>query len=264
MNRQGLWNEITADNSLDVALLQEAPRPPQDLASVTSPDPQQKWRTEGWTTESRTCVVRLSRRVALHGRSLRDPADGDVAALGASRVGSLTVADVHRGEEYLFTVASAYANWESSADRSDLIFADGSAHRLLSDLSVLITGRSKERLVIAGDFNILHGYGEHGDAYWGQRYQNVFDRAEAMGLVYCGPEHPNGRQADPWPDELPTTSRNVPTFRHSRQSVEDASRQMDFVFATSNLAGDIKTSARNEVAEWGHSDHCQIRISLDL
>lgn len=119
-------------------------------------------------------------------------------------------------------------------------------------------------MLLAGDLNILHGYGEHGDSYWGGRYQNVFDRAEAMGLQYCGPEYPNGRQADPWPAELPEHAKDVPTYRHSRQNVEAASRQLDFVFATSDLAGRTETRAMNQVSEWGPSDHCQIRISLDI
>ena len=37
-------------------------------------------------------------------------------------------------------------------------------------------------------------------------YATVFDRAEAMGLVCVGPQAPNGRQAQPWPSELPSDS----------------------------------------------------------
>jgi hypothetical protein len=265
MNRRRFWDELASDTSVDVALLQEAPRPPvHPQLRATIPARDGDWRTAGWRAECRTCVVQLSDRVSVLPRSLRDPADGDTAALGASRAGSLTVADVRRDGQYLCTVASAYANWESSVDRDDLIFADASAHRLLSDLSTLITGRENERLLVAGDFNILHGYGEYGDTYWGRRYQSVFDRAEAMGLRYVGPQHPNGRQASPPPSELPENSKDVPTFRHSRQTVEGASRQMDFVFATSDLADLIETRAQNEVADWGPSDHCRVRIVLDV
>jgi exonuclease III len=265
MNRRAFWDELASETSVDVALLQEAPRPPESPHLwATHPAGDDEWRTEGWQFECRTCVVQLSDRVTLRPRSLREPADGDTAALGASRSGSLTVADVIRNGEYLCTVASGYANWESSADRDDLIFADASAHRLLSDLSSLVTGRKGERLLLAGDFNILHGYGEHGDTYWGKRYQSVFDRAEAMGLRYVGPQHPNGRQASPPPSELPEDSLDVPTFRHSRQTVEGASRQMDFVFATSELASLIETRAQNDVADWGPSDHCRVRIVLDV
>jgi hypothetical protein len=37
------------------------------------------------------------------------------------------------------------------------------------------------RLLVAGDWNILHGYGEYGDSYFRDRYATVFARAEALG-----------------------------------------------------------------------------------
>ena len=64
----------------------------------------------------------------------------------------------------------------------------------------------------AGDLNILHGHGEHGSKYWAARYETVFARMEALGLPFVGPQAPHGRQADPWLDELPSDSRNVPTY----------------------------------------------------
>jgi hypothetical protein len=35
-----------------------------------------------------------------------------------------------------------------------------------------------------------------------------------------------GRQAEPWPDELPTDSRCVPTYHHTRQTPATATRQL--------------------------------------
>lgn len=55
---------------------------------------------------------------------------------------------------------------------------------------------------------------------------------EVLGMPCIGPEYPNGRQADPWPDELPQDSKNVPTYRSVKQTVEAASRQLDYVFAS--------------------------------
>ena len=92
------------------------------------------------------------------------------------------MADVHRGDDFLFTVASAYAAWESPPDRDDFIYADGSAHRLLSDLSGLITGSPRERLIVAGDLNILLGYGEHGDAYFAALPVGLLNRFRAKEL----------------------------------------------------------------------------------
>ena len=66
---------------------------------------------------------------------------------------------------------------------------------------------------MAGDWNLLHGYGEGGSAYWAGRYQTVFDRMDSLGLRFVGPQYPNGHRADPRPDELPADSLNVPTYR---------------------------------------------------
>lgn len=127
-----------------------------------------------------------------------------------SRAGSITAADVVTHNGMTFTAVSVYAAWETAASRR---YADGAAHRILSDLSGLL-GRHNHRLVMAGDWNILRGYGELGDSYWKARYDTVFDRAAALGLRFVGPEQPHGRRADPGPDELPRDSLCVPTFHH--------------------------------------------------
>ena len=84
-----------------------------------------------------------------------------------------------------------------------------------------------------------------------------------MGLSFVGPQFPNGRQADPWPKELPRESLNVPTFHHSRQSPATASRQLDFVFASKDITSNVATRAANALEEWGPSDHCQVEIVLN-
>ena len=40
------------------------------------------------------------------------------------------------------------------------------AHRLISDLSVFASRQSRQNILVAGDLNVLHDYGEHDDAYW--------------------------------------------------------------------------------------------------
>jgi len=81
-----------------------------------------------------------------------------------SRAGSIAAADVVTGGEIAFTAVSVYAAWEKVGARGRG-YADGSAHRILSDLSALMV-RPDHRLVVAGDWNLLRGYGEHGDGYW--------------------------------------------------------------------------------------------------
>jgi hypothetical protein len=117
---------------------------------------------------------------------------------------------------------------------------------------------------VAGDLNLLFGYGEDRSAYWAQRYENVFARAKAMGLVYVGPAAPNGRQAHPWPEELPQTSLTVPTYYPRGGSAATASRQLDHVFASRSIADSIIVRALNGIEEWGPSDHCRVEIELDL
>ena len=80
-----------------------------------------------------------------------------------------------------------YGGWERSADGRWTLYADAAAHRLLSDLSAIVTSRHGHRIIAAGHLNILNRYGEHGSAYWAARYATVFDRAESLGLRFVGP-----------------------------------------------------------------------------
>lgn len=101
------------------------------------------------------------------------------------------------------------------------------------------------------DINVLYGYGEHGDAYWALRYETVFSRMAALGLRLVGPQASNGRRASPWPDELPRTGNNVPTYHAKKQSPATCTRQLDFVFATGRLAEGLRITALNEPDHWG-------------
>ena len=170
---------------------------------------------------------------------------------------------IPRGGDPLIAV-SMYAEWERphASTGSRRIFADASAHRIISDLTAFIGAEHGHRLIAAGDLNILHGHGEHGSPYWADG--SVFDRMEALGLVFVGPQAPNGRQAEPWPKELPTDSRNVPTYHTIRKTPATATRQLDFVFASRSIAHLVYVRALNEPEQWGPSDHCMIDIEVSL
>ena len=43
---------------------------------------------------------------------------------------------------------------------------------------------------------------------------------------------------------------------------ETATRQLDYVFASKELAGPLKVRALNAPEEWGPSDHCRIEIEF--
>lgn len=263
-HRSVSWHDV-ARLDADVALLQEACEPPRELAASLDVEAE-PWRTEGPALRRwRTSVVGLRRGVRLSRVATRPLAEARAPDLGVSRLGSLAVARAeHPTTGELITLVSMYAAWESAhpAGGSSWIFADASAHRLVSDLSPLVGRMRGHRIIAAGDLNCLYGHGERGSPYWAARYQTVFERFAALGLVFVGPQAPAGRQASPWPDELPRASRNVPTYYTSHQRPETATRQLDFVFASRDIAARVDVRALNEVHEWGPSDHCQVEIIL--
>ena len=247
---------------VDVALLQEARLPrPGSAVEVVPADPKEWLTAGGWKRDWRTAVIRMSDRVALDPRqaSAVEAVTGE-ADWVVNRHGTVTAADVKVGGQTVFTAVSVYAVWERT--EKGVIFADGAAHRILSDLSALMP-YPNHRLIVAGDWNILYGYGEHGDSYYQDRYATVFARAEALGLSFVGPQHPNGRRAEPWPAELPADSRCVPTYHLKGKTPAAATRQLDFVFASRSLADTVSVRALNTPDEWGASDHCRVLIEVD-
>ena len=256
---------------VDIALLQEAAEPPAEVAERVEVDPA-PWRTAGADANRpwRAAVVRLSDRARVEWvepKSIEEAGPGEFAV---SRPGTLAAAIVTppnadpQSPTLPFVVISMYAPWlrPHTSTKSSWILSDGSAHRAISDLSVFIGHPARHRLLAAGDLNILRGYGDYGDTYWAKRYESVFARMESLGLSLVGPEAPHGRQADPWPDELPPASKNVPTYHSSHQSPATATRQLDFVFASQDLAESVKVRALNEPDRWGPSDHCRIAIEV--
>ena len=132
------------------------------------PSVDDEWRTAGLGQRNwATVIAAPSGRVGLRPHVLAEEQDPLPGSLFVSRAGTLRVADVMRDGQLVVTVVSMYATWESARTGS-ADYADASAHRLLSDLSGLISTRKKHRIVAAGDLNILRGYGEHGAPYWGR------------------------------------------------------------------------------------------------
>lgn len=258
------WCELL-ETDADLALLQEAGEPPSKVRERIGVD-SQPWLTAGAAGGSerrwRAAVVRLTDSVAVEWITTRPVGVAPPGELAVSRQGTLAAARVMGPDLEPLLVVSMYAAWEEphQLTGSSWIYADGSAHRVVSDLSALIGRERGHRIVAAGDLNVLHGHGEHGSKYWAARYETVFSRTEALGLTFQGPQAPHGRQAAPWPNELPRGSRNVPTYHTNRQTPATATRQLDFVFASRALANSISVRARNEPHRWGSSDHCRVEI----
>ena len=289
--RREPWRRLLKMDA-DIALLQEATPPPDDVARLqddalpstesASPldiGPREAWDSHSWNSDwwrgrwsalydRWPIVVRLSDRVEVEwfkqvGPTWRHPNPDEIAVSG---IGTLTVARVtpRDGAIEPFIVISMYGQWLSPhpSTASRWIYADASVHRIISDLSTFIgqANPPKHRILAAGDLNLLYGYGEGGNTYWASRYQTVFDRIEALGLTFIGPQAPNGRQAHPWPDELPGNSRNVPTYNPTSRKPEAATRQLDYVFASQCFSDSVSVRALNSPEEWGPSDHCRLEI----
>ena len=260
------WNYLARDDSIDVALLQEANEPTAlDQMDVVSGRP---FRLAGWKKRAfSTAVVDCSQRYDVRATPAWNSIERASAdELGVSRPGSLALATV-TGPDLAapLVVVSVYAAWEEPVPKNEAswIYAVASAHRLISDLCALLQRQKDHRILVAGDWNILHGYGEDGSPYWAGRYRSVFDRMKTLGLQFVGPQQPNGQAATDPAAELPADSLDVPTYRTRRNDPRSARRQLDFVFASTRIAEAVTTTALNTPGAWGPSDHCRVRIDVN-
>lgn len=178
-----------------------------------------------------------------------------------------------------FIVVSMYARWyrpHPLAREAPVIkkpgtgviceFADASAHRIISDLSGFIahTNPANHRIIAAGDLNTIYGAVEGSELETPIRAQTIFDRMNAIGMEFVGPQWPDAaRQADPPSVDVPTDTRNVPTYYTNRQTPETAKNQLDYVFASRGFHESVRVHAMNKTSdEWGPSDHCRIVIDV--
>ena len=258
--RVDAWSQAAAVGA-DVVLLQEAqPCPPDVDLQVVSPPAGEDWKTGGTLPRGWRTAVAVTPGVQADPIPLAPLDQASVDQVGVSRAGTIAAARVTREGSEPLIVASVYAPWETPWPHYEhgWIYADASAHRVVSDLSQLSALQRDHRLIVAGDWNILRGYGEGGSPYWAGRYATVFDRLEALGLGLVGPFA--GRRPDPWPAELPQDSTTTPTFWPPNGV---PSRQLDFVFASPSLVDSLTVTALNSASDWT-ADHCKIRIEVSL
>ena len=141
VNGRHLWDRL-AGSEVDVALLQEAPVPPGPWEDKVVPHTATGWGTTGGSKWRRTAVVAVSETTRLEPWPLTSLEEGALGALLVSRRGTLAAADVVVAGERI-TLVSMYAVWEGY--RSGPIYADASAHRVLSDLSGIVTNARSHR-----------------------------------------------------------------------------------------------------------------------
>ena len=261
-HRHAAWRSLLSSDA-DIALLQEAGPPPVDVEMQLDVDPA-PFRDRQGHAVSRTAIVRLSDRVEvdwLEAVPLPEARYGDFVV---SQPGCISAAIVHLpvGEPVVVvSICPEYEKPHRSTGRMSWNIVDASIHRVISDLSLLIGRQYGHRIIVAGDLTVAYGYGDN--EYWKKRNATVFDRMAALGLPLVGPQYPDGRQADPWPDDLPSDSLNVPTYYNIGSSPSEASRQLDFVFASESIRDSVSARALNAPEEWGPSDHCRLEIEVE-
>ena len=285
------WRQLLRMDA-DIALLQEAAPPPDDVARLrdaTLPPadhsghldigPQGSWDSHSWNAKGAgtlydrwPMVVRLSDRVDVEWfrqvGPVWQPAEDEVAVSGIGTIAAARVTP-RDGSIEPFIAVSMYARWIGSHPSVKTAwsfgYADSSVHRIISDLSAFIGHENPQthRILAAGDLNIAHGYGDGGDPYWEARYRSVFERMAATGLEFMGPQAPHGRQAETPATGEPADSRNVVTYYLPGKNPETASNnQLDYGFASRGFHEDITVRAMNSVEEWGASDHCRLLIKI--
>ena len=290
------WRQLMQMDA-DVALLQEAAPPPDDLVQLrdaTLPPaegarpldigPRETWDSHSWNSDwwhgrgnalfdRWPMVVRLSDRVNVEWFKQVGPIGWpEQDEIPVSGIGTIAAARItpRDGSTEPFIAISMYGRWIGSHPSVKTSwsfgYADASVHRIISDLSTFIGHENSQthRILAAGDLNILHGYGDGGrPPYWDARYRSVFERMAAIGMEFVGPQAPDGRQAETLATHEPEDSRNVVTFYLPGKNPTTASNnQLDYVFASRGFHESVNVRAMNGVEEWGASDHCRLLIEV--
>ena len=214
-------------------------------------------------------VVKLSDRVEVEWfkqvSPISEPAEDEIAV---SSIGTIAAARVVPQDAPPFIAVSMYARWmkphPSANSRWSVGYQDGSAHRIISDLSAFIgsTNPGTHRILAAGDLNMIYGATDDNRLALPARDRTVTDRMAALGMEFLGPRHPHGRRACPTPQGLPYDTKNVPTYYTVGRSPETAQNQLDYAFASRGFHKSVKVRAMNSVEEWGASDHCRLLIEI--
>ena len=252
----------------DVALLQEAGSRPEDLEGLAHYENDVFWDRSYF--DRWPLVVQLSDRVEIEWfRQVPPFYEVGESEIGVSGIGTIAAARVTpRGQpEEAFVAVSMYARWLQAhpiTGKAPGIHADGSAHRILSDLQTFIDWEdpSHHRILAAGDLNMIYG-ATGGRLSEPVRERTVFGRFEALGLEFLGPQAPNGRPVAAQP-EVPADTLNVPTYRTPQQLPAKANRQLDYVFASRGFHEEVTARALNGIDEWGPSDHCRLAIEVGV
>jgi endonuclease/exonuclease/phosphatase family metal-dependent hydrolase len=197
-----------------------------------------------WFPWSR-CEVAGETRVRLVDAKWDDPT--------ISHPGQFAVGRLLRPDTTSLTVVSLYGIWDSRPEQRRYIFPEATLHRAISDLTpLLLTG---EAVVIAGDLNILIGYGKELDPE-SARTDTVFERLLTYGVELAGPYRDVGEALEGCPCNDPANCRHVST----RPDGTGRPLQLDWVF--SNRPDAVTATALPIDGTW--SDHAPLVIDVSL
>lgn len=256
-HRSKSWAALAEMPEIDIGLLQEASGVPDDIRDLIDVD-ETLWQPKcGSPSGYPSVVARLSNRVAARFVETHDIASAGSHDFFTSEWGTLGAAVVEpcSGSESITVVSMAPAyNYYTRESGSPSRYATiDSVHRLISDLSRLVG--KKSRVIAAGDWTINRGWSGQTTPIWNKRealhFQTAFDRMTALGFRHLMPE---GRKNDRGEAITHVPIGFTPDQAHS---------QLDYVFATENIADRISVWAMNDPNEWGPSDHCRIIIEVD-
>ena len=269
--RQEPWewlHEMGREGKADVALVQEASKFPSGKEPPLQEGEEEFLVEHPFTLRCR--VIPLSDEVKVeHFRQVSAGIGLSKDEVRVSCLGTIAVARVvpKHSPENAFIAISMYARWirvHPSIGKKSIVSAD-SAHRILSDLSTFIADTkypTQHRILAAGDLNMFYGAIRRSLSD-PERERTVWERFDALGLEFLGPQLPDGRKAMSKQPDVPPDTRNVPTYHTTRQSPLEANRQLDYAFASQGFHNRVKkVCALNEVDEWGPSDHCRLLIEV--
>ena len=265
------WHELmemARQGAVDVALLQEAGKPPKELARLLRYEDEVFWNRNLY---DRWCVVLpLSDRIEVKPfRQVPPTREVGEHEIGVSGIGLIAAAKVipRENPQDAFVAISMHAHLmkphPSTRSTWQVGASDVSAHRTLSDLSAFIGDRNPQshRILAAGDMNMM--YGATGYQFsLPERERSVWSRFRALGLEFLGPQVLDGQPVVAHQPDVPTDTHNTPTFHSRKQSPNEANRQLDYAFASRGFHKEISVRALNGVDEWGSSDHCRLMVEV--
>jgi exonuclease III len=260
-HRTRAWKYL-AEMGIDLALVQEALRPPDEFQSI--------FRTVGDRVRMYpwgSAIVALRKDLKLRERPRTPLADCYMRRLKNGEVpdshpGSTAVADVVSADSrLLFTAVSVYAQWESAGSSS--WYSCARFHRVVSDLTGVLARSRTTPVILAGDFNLSTQHDNTPESRMNaEAAAAALRRLRAWQLVDCLSSTRASRKRLTGCRCLDGVEcSHVGTYRR-KQSLTSDGRQLDYAFASQSIAASASCSLAADA--WEMSDHCPIVLDVSL